>query len=65
MPDWREGISLADIRWQDELGAVHTCVATEQSWALLQLAVIERERGYRLVSWQVEHCAPSTSSEPS
>jgi hypothetical protein len=50
MPDWREGISLADIRWQDELGAVHTCVATEQSWALLQLAVIERERGYRLVS---------------
>jgi len=54
MRDWREGISLARIRWQDEQGAEHLCAATERAWALEQLAVIEREPGYRLVSCVVE-----------
>ena len=44
MRDWREGISLARITWQDEQGAEHLCVATERARALEQLAVIERER---------------------
>jgi len=47
MRDWREGISLARITWQDEQGAEHVLVATERVWALEQLAVIERESSYR------------------
>jgi hypothetical protein len=35
----------------------HLCVATERAWALEQLAVIEREPGYRLVSCVVEQRA--------
>lgn len=50
---WRAGVSLARITWQDEHGAEHLCVATERSWALAQLAAIEREPGYRLVSCAV------------
>ena len=45
-----EGQAKARITWADELGAEHLCVATEQSWACEQLAVIEREPGYRLLS---------------
>jgi len=58
MRDWREGISLARITWQDEQGAEHLCVATERAWALEQLAVIEREPGHRLVSCVVERRQP-------
>ena len=54
MRDWQERISLARITWQDEQGAEHLCMATERAWALEQLAVIEREPGYRLVSCVVE-----------
>jgi hypothetical protein len=50
MRDWRDGISVARIRWQDELGVKHLCLATERSWALEQLAVIACEPDYRLVS---------------
>jgi hypothetical protein len=57
MRDWREGIPLPRITWQDEQGAEHLCVATERGWALEQLAVIEREPGYRLVSCVVERQA--------
>jgi hypothetical protein len=44
---WQPGKSSARIVWQDEQGAEHLCVATEEAWALEQLAVIEREPGYR------------------
>jgi hypothetical protein len=53
MRDWRDGISVARITWQDERGVEHLCVATERPWALEQLAVIEHQPGHRLVSCHV------------